>query len=279
VDGLGGFSDGPEGRWQRYPDQRYADQGFQDRGFADSGTGGFDQEPERDSRSFGERPYDGRYEPREPARSFSDRDRHADSDDGYRVPEPRFGDLAGPRYPENAEPRFGGPEQRYDSRDPGGFEPGGFAAAPPAGPREEARPPAPPVDEREHHLTEQIDRSALRRPPAGPPPAPAGPAPTVYRSRRPALIILLVIVSIVVEMLLLFVLGHGLLVGKFAAGEVLAAIFAMAGTPLTAIGLYAVVTGAPAATGAHPAQSWFRAPTAYLPVGLVLLVAAALAVR
>jgi len=83
----------------------------------------------------------------------------------------------------------------------------------------------------------------------------------------------------VVEMLLLFVLGHGLIGDKFSAGEVLGAIFAMSGTPLTAVGFYAVVTGAPAATGAHPMQSWFRAPTAYLPVGLVLLVATAIAVR
>jgi hypothetical protein len=63
----------------------------------------------------------------------------------------------------------------------------------------------------------------------------------------------------------------------FAASGMLASIFSLVGVPFTALGIYAVVTGAPAATGAHPAQSWFRAPTAYLPIGLTLLIAAALA--
>jgi hypothetical protein len=294
VDGVGGFPDGPERPWQRYPDQRYADQGFPERGFAESGfgdggfaesgTGGFDPEPDRDSRPFGDR---GRYESRPYADRDGGRERHAEPDENYRVPEPRFGDVAGPRYPDNGEPRYGGPDlggPRYDSAAAGrGYDPVAFPSAPQQGGGEGhlAAPAAPPPDEQ--HLTQQIDRSALRRPPAGAPaPAPAGPpagpVPTVYRSNRPALIILLVIFSIVVEMALLFVLGHSVLGNHFSAGEMLAAIFAMPGIPLTAIGFYAVVTGAPAASGAHPAQAWFRAPTAYLPIGLVLLLAAAAAV-
>ncbi len=141
---------------------------------------------------------------------------------------------------------------------------------PDGGPRPAAGPP-------EFHLTEQIDRSALRRP-AGPGPAAApGPAPTVYRSRRPGLIVLLVMGTAVVQLLLLFVLVHSMFSGKFAAGGMLASIFALTGVPLTAMGLYALVTGAPASVGGNPAQAWFRAPTAYLPVGLTLLIAAALA--
>jgi hypothetical protein len=271
VDGLGGYADGPDNRWQRYPDR---------------GAGGREPEPERDPRPFGERPPDAQYE----TRPFGEREsaRRGDPDEGYRVPEPRFGDLPGPRYPDPADPLFGDrPEpggrprdERYDTG-AGRFEPvrdrgAGFDAAPfppqQAVPRDEPeRGPLPPrvepPEEREHHLTEQIDRAALRRPPVVP-----TATPTVYRTRRPGLIILLAIGTSVVELLLLFVLGHAVIHG-FPAGELLAAVFAMAGAPLTSLGLYAMVSGG----GSAGQQAWLRAPAGYLPVGLVLLVAAAIA--
>ena len=211
---------------------------------------------------------------------------------------PLFGPLAtGPREP---APREASP---FDPglRDPGSFAPGHRDTGPAqhdAGPRDTGVREAPlwepdgaarlvgqrsgvelpPLPEPEHHPTEQIDRSALRRPvtaPAGPP----VPTPTVYRSRRPGLIILLAIGGATIELLLLFVLVHAMFAENFAAGGMLASILSITGVPFTALGVYALVTGAPASGGGHPVQAWLRAPTAYLPVGLTLLIAAALAAR
>ncbi len=319
VDGLGGNADGPEGRWQRYP------------GRAERSTGGFDRDLEREpDRRFDER--DGSWDGER--RDFERRERRADGrdEDGYRVPEPRFGDLpAGGRYdadPLREDPLFGGvrpaADRPYDDprdagpgpRDGGAFDVGPRDVAPrdggifdsggafdggsrdsglrdgggrdgglrDGGPREgggrlvgpRSGVELPPLGEVEHHLTEQIDRAALRRPGV---PGPTGPSPTVYRSRRPALIVLLAIGGATVELLLLFVLVHAMFAGNFAAGGMLASIFAIVGVPFTALGIYALVSGAPAAAGGHPAQAWFRAPMAYLPVGLLLLIAAALAAR
>jgi hypothetical protein len=167
-------------------------------------------------------------------------------------------------------PALEGRGPALDGRGPGG--PGFDADLAGRPPRGDFDPPAPP----EYHPTQQIDRGALRRP-AGPAPAPA-PAPTVYRSRRPGLIVLLVMGCSVIQLLLLFVLVHSMFAGNFAAGGMLASIFSLVGVPVTAMGIYALVTGAPAA-GGNPVHAWLRAPTAYLPVGLVLLIAAALAAR
>lgn len=295
VDGHG---DGPEGRWQRYPEP--------DRG-------GYDREFARDADRDGRR-YD---------------DRASRYDDDYRVPEPRFGDpgaggredpLFGGAPPRSGEswafdppPRDAGldpriPGARDAVRDTGGFDgvrdtgsfPGGLVNPGPRDqplrdvPREAPREAVPhdagahdageavrpprgpelPPEGIDQHMTQTIDRAALRRP-QGPP----QPGPTVYRSRRPGAIILLVLGSSVIELLLLFVLVHAMFADDFAAGGMLAALLGLVGIPLAALGLYAVVTGAPAVGGGPSSQAWFRAPTAYLPIGLVLLVAAALAAR
>jgi hypothetical protein len=56
-----------------------------------------------------------------------------------------------------------------------------------------------------------------------------------------------------------------------------AALFALAGTPMTLIGLYGLATGAATASGPNTGRAWLRTPLAYLPVGLVLILAAGLA--
>jgi hypothetical protein len=214
--------------------------------------------------------------PEEPeGRWYSERYRTEGDDryDGYRVPDPRF----------------------EESRSWG------------------SGPPAPPLaEEPERYQTQSIDRGPMHRspdaagltaPPApplgppGPPPAPMPPAPrgtgqaaghgpgagdepggAVYRTRRAGVTALLAGAAIFAELLLVRVL----LVAEFGAkgtpGGVLAGLFALAGVPLVTIGLYGLATDA-ASAGPAPGRLWLRVPLAYLPVGLVLLLAAALAVR
>jgi hypothetical protein len=124
----------------------------------------------------------------------------------------------------------------------------------------------------EHHTT-PIDRAALRRP-VDPVPT---PSPTVYKTRRAGVVGLVAGVALVAELLLIRVL----LVGEFghtvAPGAVLAGLFAMAGIPLVALGLYGLITGPAATAGPEATRAWLRTPLAYLPIGLALLLAAGLA--
>jgi hypothetical protein len=115
--------------------------------------------------------------------------------------------------------------------------------------------------------TESLDRAALRRPPG---------TPTVYRARRAGILGALGAVAVVAELFLVRVLLAGEFGHLVAPGAVLAGIFAMSGIPLVAMGLYGLMTGA-AAAGPSPERAWLRTPLAFLPIGLVLLIAAGLA--
>jgi hypothetical protein len=110
------------------------------------------------------------------------------------------------------------------------------------------------------------------------PTQPIAAAPTaVYLSRRPGLAVILVLVSLLAEVLLAKVL----LGGEFASGgdgaDVLSAVLGMAGVPLVSVGLYGLATGAATAGGPNSGRAWLRTPLAYLPVGLILIFAAAIA--
>jgi hypothetical protein len=139
-------------------------------------------------------------------------------------------------------------------------------AVPPVAPRADADP----IETQRFH-TEAIDRSALRRPPTP-------PTDGVYRSKRPAAGIVFAVLAAVFEIPALRLLADAAIGGPVVASGVVAGTFLVAGLPLVAFGLYALVTGANRLTGdGSGAQAWLRPPTAYLPIGLVLLVAAALA--
>jgi hypothetical protein len=154
---------------------------------------------------------------------------------------------------------------------PPGYQPPAFEQ--PTGPVPSVVPRPPegePVETQRFHA-EAIDRSALRRPAA---PASDG----VYRTKRPAAGIVFAALAAVFEIPALRLLGDAAIGGPVVASGVVAGTFLVAGLPLVALGLYALVTGAnrlPSDGGG--AQAWLRPPTAYLPVGLILLVAAALA--
>lgn len=122
------------------------------------------------------------------------------------------------------------------------------------------------------------DDPAPRRPPAAAAPGSPGPAGEMYRSRRPAAMILFGSVAAILEIPALVLLRDATFGGDSAsAAGVVSALCLIAALPMLAVGLYAVATGAVRAAGPNSAQAWLRPPVAYLSVALVLFVAAGLA--
>ncbi|MET7393898.1 hypothetical protein ABZS66_10435 [Dactylosporangium sp. NPDC005572] len=107
------------------------------------------------------------------------------------------------------------------------------------------------------------------------PPPGVEPGGAVYRSKRPGLAVALVVLTVVFELPVLRLFLTAVTADRIEAGGTLAGIFMMVGMPMFALGLYGLIGGA---AGAAPgARAWSRTPLAYLPVALLLFVAAGLA--
>jgi hypothetical protein len=186
--------------------------------------------------------------------------------ESYRVPDARRpadpGVVLGPRSGVELPPL------------PFATEPPGYApeAYPMAEPGAVPLPPPEPEPGAAPRGGHHSERTTVRR--AGG----AGSHSGLYFARRAGLVGVLTALAVVAELLLIRVLVTGEFGHTVVPGSVLGSMCAMAGIPLVTIGLYGVMTGMPAAAP-RPAVAWARAPLAYLPVGLVLLLAASLAVR
>ena len=101
----------------------------------------------------------------------------------------------------------------------------------------------------------------------------AKPAERVYRTRRPVSAVVVAVVTVLLMVPVVMLLIQATFVDDAAARGIVPAVLLALGLPLTGAGLYALAGGGPVTR-----EALLRPPVAYLPVGLVLLLAAALAV-
>jgi hypothetical protein len=102
----------------------------------------------------------------------------------------------------------------------------------------------------------------------------------IYRARRPAVAVLLIIPAIGVALLLLRALAISAFGDDpFNIGGVISSACALAALPLLVAGLYGLVTGAAHGAEQYGFKVWARPPLAYLLVALSLIASAALAIR
>jgi hypothetical protein len=167
------------------------------------------------------------------------------------------------------------------SGSPGGSNPAGSASGPPGSPP--AVPGSPPsigsLGGTPSSTVYQAGGGATQAIPATmPSPTLGGGLKEAYRARRSGIAWLFGTVAVVVEVLLLIkVLIDSVTAHPTNTGGVIAGVFAMCGVPMVALGLYGLATGAATAGGPNVGRAWLRTPLAYLPIGLILIIAAGLA--
>ncbi|HET6529669.1 MAG TPA: hypothetical protein VFH03_03500 [Actinoplanes sp.] len=98
------------------------------------------------------------------------------------------------------------------------------------------------------------------------------PGEAVYRTRRPFSAVLVAIVTAVLMVPAIMLLVQAMFDDQPLARGLVPGVLLTLGLPLTGMGLFALAGG-----GVVGRDAWLRPPVAYLPVGLVILVAAGLA--
>ena len=107
------------------------------------------------------------------------------------------------------------------------------------------------------------------------PPVPvASRRDSVYGTRRPVSAVIVAVVTVLLMVPVFRLLIQATFVGDPVAHSIVPAVLLTLGLPLTGVGLYALAGGGRPQTR----DAWLRPPVAYLPTGLFLVLAAALAV-
>jgi hypothetical protein len=137
-----------------------------------------------------------------------------------------------------------------------------------------------PLDDYSRHRAEALDRDELRRTAAQMPTqmtsqVPVSAGGSVYHGKRPGLVVLLAVLTVLFELPVLRIFFSSALTSPVNAPGTISSIFMILGLPMFALGLYGLISGA--AAMANGPRAWLRVPLAYLPVGLLLFLAAALA--
>jgi hypothetical protein len=173
--------------------------------------------------------------------------------DSVRIP------VRGPEYPA-VRPPAEPPGATY------GAEPTSLVP-PVAGERFDPTSLVPPV------AGERFDPTGLVPPVAGERFDQGRPGESVYRTRRPVSSFVVATGMVVLMLPVLRLLFSATFTGTPTARAIVPAVLLTIGFALTGIGLFAVAGGRPLTR-----EAWLRPPVAYLPAGLILLVAAGLAV-
>jgi hypothetical protein len=105
-------------------------------------------------------------------------------------------------------------------------------------------------------------------------PPPENGRKSVYSTRRPRSAVLVAIATVVLMVPVIRLLVDATFAGTPVAHSIVPAVLLTFGLPLTGVGLYALAGGG----RAQNRETWLRPPVVYLPVGLLLVLAAALAV-
>jgi hypothetical protein len=99
------------------------------------------------------------------------------------------------------------------------------------------------------------------------------PSDGVYRIRRPVTAVLVAVGTVLLLVPAVFLLLRATFIDDPVARGIVPAVLLTLALPLAGLGLYALAGG-----GAVGRDAWLRPPVVYLPIGLVLLLAAGLAV-
>ncbi|MET7421728.1 hypothetical protein [Dactylosporangium sp. NPDC005555] len=302
MDGRRNFSPDPDAEPRWYPDDR----GYDERGRDDRRDDRLDDR--RDDRSRDERGY-GDDRGYTPTRYADDRE----YDDGYRVPEPRgasrgygdpsaYGDSPSGQFSAPLPPAPEVPDPAAESvsrsrrseaidrsalqRPVSGGAPGAPAGALPppvtvptvsSGPPGGFGQPSSPAGAPGSFGQQNSFAAPTTLTAAVPPPSQAAgvePGGAVYRSKRPGLAVALVVLTVIFEVPVLRLFLTAMTADKIEASGTLASIFMILGLPMFALGLYGLIGGA--AASAPGVRAWSRTPLAYLPVAVLLFIAAAL---
>ena len=101
----------------------------------------------------------------------------------------------------------------------------------------------------------------------------------IYRARRPAVAVFLVLPAVAVALFLVRAFAMAAFGAPFSAKGVIASSLALASLPLLVAGLYGLITGAAYGAEQFGFKVWARPPLAYLMVGIAFVLGAAIAIR